>query len=43
MLNPYEDFKTNVFEDELINTTNIELWVEVNGRKKYIHFRLGIR
>lgn len=34
MLNPYEDFKTNVFEDELINTTNIELWVEVNGRKK---------
>jgi translation initiation factor SUI1 len=25
---------TNAFEDELLNSTLIELWVEVNGRKK---------
>jgi translation initiation factor SUI1 len=25
---------TNAFEDELLNPTLIELWVEVNGRKK---------
>lgn len=34
MLNPYEDFKQNVFEDELLNNEIIELWVEINGRKK---------
>ena len=34
MLNPYEDFKQNVFEDELLNNEIIELWVEINGKKK---------
>jgi len=34
MLNPYEDFKQNVFEDELLNNEVIELWVEINGKKK---------
>jgi len=38
-----DDFKTdfikNEFEEELLNNTIIDIWVEVNGRKKntYIH------
>lgn len=38
-----DDFKTNFikneFEDDLLNTSVIDIWVEVNGRKKntYIH------
>ena len=33
-----DDFKTdfikNEFENELLNTSTIDIWVEVNGRKK---------
>ena len=33
------DFTMNEFEEELLNTSVIDIWVEVNGRKKntYIH------
>ena len=34
MINAFDDFKKNIFEDELLNNDIIELWVEVNGRKK---------
>lgn len=41
-----DDFKTdfikNEFEEELLNNTIIDIWVEVNGRKKILIFMDGI-